>query len=227
MISNAGRLSVGSVLALFAAAVVLLATPVARSAVASTAVATPVVDASTPIALIQSSSKIMLDDLDSNRARYRKDPTDLYKLVDRILLPNFDVDFAGQQVLGKHWRAADAQQRKRFVTAFYQSLLHTYGDALVDFTGDRLRVLPFQGDINAPRATVRSEVRRSNGSTVAVNYSMRKSPEGVWKAWDVVIEGISYVKSFREDYGPEIDQKGLESLIKRLEASGGLKSAAK
>jgi phospholipid transport system substrate-binding protein len=177
------------------------------------------VDTSTPAALIQTSSQIMLADLDVNRAAYRKDTTGLYKLVDAVLLPNFDVNFAAQQVLGKHWRTADEALRKRFVTSFYRSLLHTYGDALVEFTGDRLKVLPFQGDLAAPRATVRSEVRRSNGSTVAVNYSMKKMPDGSWKAWDVVIEGISYVKSFREDYAPEIDQKGLESLVKRLEVA--------
>jgi phospholipid transport system substrate-binding protein len=145
----------------------------------------------------------------------------LYKVVDEVFLPHVDVDFAAQQVLGKYWRTADAGQRKRFVTAFYQSLLHTYGDALVDFTADRLRVLPYQGDPAADRGTVRTEIRRSNGSLVAVNYSMRKTAAGEWKAWDVVIEGISYVKSFREDFGLEIEQKGLEAVIRRLE-SGAL-----
>jgi phospholipid transport system substrate-binding protein len=204
------RFSAGSVFALLlligAASVHAVAAPVA-------------VDVSTPAALIQSSSQIMLADLDVNRAAYRKDTTGLYKLVDNVLLPNFDVNFAAQQVLGKHWRTADEALRTRFVTSFYRSLLHTYGDALVEFTGDRLKVLPFQGDLTAPRATVRTVVRRSNGSTVAVNYSMKKMPDGSWKAWDVVIEGISYIKSFREDYSPEIDQKGLESLVKRLEVA--------
>ena len=138
-------------------------------------------------------------------------------------MPHFDVDFAAQQVLGKHWRTATPEQRKRFVAAFYRSLLQTYGDSLVEFTGDRMKVLPFQGDAAAPRATVRTEVRRSNGAAVAVNYSLRKMPAGDWKVWDVVIEGISYVKSFREDYGLEVDQKGLEPLIQRLEANANAK----
>jgi phospholipid transport system substrate-binding protein len=66
------------------------------------------------------------------------------------------------------------------------------------------------------RTTVRTEVKRDNGSTVPVNYSMRRGPDG-WKAWDVVIDGISYVKSFREDFGSEIDQKGLDEVIGRME----------
>jgi phospholipid transport system substrate-binding protein len=203
--------SQGSVLARIAASVLL-------AALVSSAHAAATIDASAPQKLIETSSQALLADLDANRLTYRKDPTGLYKLVEKEFLPHVDVDFAAQQVLGKYWREADAAQRKRFVTAFYQSLLHTYGDALVEFTSDRLKVLPYQGDTNADRGTVRTEIRRSNGSSVAVNYSMRKTTSGEWKAWDVVIEGISYVKSFREDFGREIEQKGLEAVIMRLES---------
>jgi phospholipid transport system substrate-binding protein len=201
----------------------LLATASLQGRPASAAEA---IDASTPQKLIESSSKLLFADLDANRARYKKDIAQLYKVVDTIFLPHVDVDFAAQQVLGKNWRTATPEQRKRFVTAFYRSLLTTYGDALVDFTGDRMKVLPFQGDLAQPRASVRTEISRSNGATVAVAYSLRKDAAGVWKVWDVVIEGISYVKSFREDFGLEIDQKGLDALLQRLESSAA-KSGSK
>ena len=186
---------------------------------ASSVQAAEAIDDSTPQKLIESSSKALFADLDANRAKYRKDITQLYKVVDTIFLPHVDVDFAAQQVLGKYWRTATPEQRKRFVTAFYRSLLTTYGDALVDFTGDRMKVLPFQGDATQPRASVRTEIKRSNGASVNVAYSLRKDAAGAWKVWDVVIEGISYVKSFREDYALEIDQKGLDGLLQRLESS--------
>jgi len=178
------------------------------------------VDTSGPAELIRTASEVMLKDLETNRSAYRKDPAQLYKLVDDVLLPNFDVNFAAQQVLGKHWRAADATQRERFVKAFYKSLLHTYGDALIDFTNDRIRFLPYQGEAGAARATVRTEIRRDGGSSIKVNYSLRKTEAG-WKAWDVVIEGISYVKSFQEDFASELDTKGLDALIQRLESASG------
>lgn len=176
------------------------------------------IDSSNPHALIQTSSQVLLADLDANRAAYRKDITLLQKSIEQNFLPHFDVDYSAQQVLGKYWREADASQRERFKKAFYASLMRTYGDALLDFTADRMKVLPFQGDPAQPRATVRTEVRRSTGEPVAVNYTLRKLPSGEWKAWDVVIEGISYVKSFREDYGLVVQQQGLEPLIQRLEA---------
>ena len=184
------------------------------------------VDTSGPQQLIESASTIMLKDLDANRASYRKDKTALYKLVDQTLLPNFDVNYAAQQVLGANWRSATPEQRDRFIKAFYRSLLTSYGDALVDFTGDKMKVLPFQGDANASRATVRTQIRRDGGDTVAVNYSLRKTDAG-WKAWDVVIEGISYVNSFKQDFGSEVQAKGLDGLIQRLESDAAAGKSAK
>lgn len=176
------------------------------------------IDNSTPQKLIETSSRALLADLDANRDKYRKDIKQLYQVIDTTFLPHVNVQFAAQQVLGKYWREANAEQRKRFTDAFYQSLLTTYGDALLGFTSDDMKVLPFQGDPAASSATVRTVIKRANGADVAVNYSLRKDQAGTWKVWDVVIEGISYVKSFREDFGLEIDQKGLEALLKRLEA---------
>ena len=72
---------------------------------------------------------------------------------------------------------------------------------------------------------MRSLVRRSNGTQVPVNYSLRKTPSG-WKAWDVTIEGISYVKNFRTDFGSEINEKGLDAVIQRLESQNAKPTAA-
>lgn len=188
-----------------------------------------VVDDSDPGKLIETAAQAMLNDLDAHRAEYRKDPKKIDALVDRVLLPHFDTAYSARLVLARHWNTATPEQRQRFIDGFYHSLLTNYGTALLDFTSDRLKVFPYKtGDgANANNATVRTQVRKDDGSTVAVNYSLRKTDKG-WMAWDVVIEGISYVKSFRDDFGAEIDQKGLDAVIQRLEndaASG--KSVAK
>ncbi len=195
------------------------AAPAAPAGVVSPALASEV-DASTPQKLIETSARAMMRDIEANRAIYRKEPMQLYALVDRILLPHFDVDYAARLVLGKHWRAATPEQRKRFVEAFYRSLLTNYSDALVEFTSDRLKILPAALEPAGQAASVRSDVKRKNGQKVPVSYSLRLTSQG-WKAWDVVIEGISYVKSFREDFGAEIDQKGLDAVLVRLEHQAG------
>jgi phospholipid transport system substrate-binding protein len=178
-----------------------------------------------PDELVKKVANNVLKDLDANRAEYRKDPSKVRQLVDKHLLPYFDTTYAAQAVLAKHWRTANPEQRKRFIEAFYQSMLQNYGEALIDFTPDRLQVLPYQGKPEDTSATVRTTVRRDNGTKVPVNYALRKTPEG-WKAFDVQIEGVSYVKSFRTDFSSEIEQKGLDAVIQRLEsqvASGTVK----
>jgi len=201
------------------------AAPVASGAAPDLAAS---VDASGPGQLVQTAATAMLKDLDAHRSDYHANPAKVHELVDQVLLPHFDTEYSARLVLGKHWTTANDAQRQRFIKAFYKSLLNNYGDALVDFTADRLKVFPYTGDANAPFATVRTQVRKSDGSQVAVNYSLRRTDQG-WKAWDVVIEGISYVKSFRDDFSSEIDQKGLDEVIARLEAGdtpGAIKGAA-
>ena len=186
------------------------------------------VDASGPGQLVQTAASAMLKDLDAHRSDYHANPDKVHQLVDQVLLPHFDTEYSARLVLGKYWTTASDTQRQRFIKAFYKSLLNNYGNALVDFTADKLKVFPYTGDPNAPFATVRTQVRKNDGSQVAVNYSLRRTDQG-WKAWDVVIEGISYVKSFRDDFSSEIQQKGLDEVIARLEAGdtpGAIKGAA-
>jgi phospholipid transport system substrate-binding protein len=169
-----------------------------------------------PQQLIQKVSQDLLRDLDANREVYRKEPQKLRELVDKHLLPNFDVDYAARLVLGKHWRTASEAQRKRFIDAFYQSLMRNYGDAILEFQENQLKILPFRGDPTSGTATVRTEIMRQ-GTPVPVNYSLRATPQG-WKAWDVTIEGISYVKNYRTDFGAQADKEGIDAVIQRLES---------
>jgi phospholipid transport system substrate-binding protein len=200
------------------AAAAFLASMLAVGAHAADAPA-PNANSLTPQQLVENSAKRMLAELDANRAMYKADPAKLDALVGNVLLPNFDTEYSARLVLGQSWRTATPEQRKRFVDAFYHSLLRNYGAALIDFTGDRFIVLPYKGDPGDTTATVRTEVKKSGGDKVPVNFSLRKTADG-WKAWDVVIEGISYVKSFRTDFASEIQQRGLDDVITRLEKEG-------
>lgn len=174
-------------------------------------------DSNDPTALVQTTAQGMLGELDKRRDEYRRDPAKVAALVDKYLMPHFDTETSARVVLGQFWRTATADQRQRFINAFYHSLLSNYGDSLVEFTSDRLKIFPARLEPGATTATVRTQVRRRNGDQVSVDYSLRLTPQG-WKAWDVVIDGISYVKSYREDFGAQIESQGLEKVIKRLES---------
>src|SRR6202041_3134931 len=110
-----------------------------------------------PQELVENSAKRMLVELDANRPMYTQDPAKLDALVANVLLPNFDTEYSARLVLGQTWRTATPDQRKRFVDAFYHSLLRNYGNALLNFTADRFVVLPYKGDPSDTMATVRTE----------------------------------------------------------------------
>ena len=196
---------------------IALTPAVAAPPAAAPAAGAPAINTQDPTQMVQDVASSILKDLDANRDAYRKDPTKVRALADRYLLPYFDTQYAAQLVLGKYWRTATADQRTRFVNAFKDSMLQNYGNALVGFTANRLKVQPGRVDPGADLATVSTTINKDDGTTVPVLYVLHKTPDG-WKAWDVKIEGISYVKSFRDDFAAQIDQKGLDAVIARLES---------
>jgi phospholipid transport system substrate-binding protein len=169
-----------------------------------------------PSEVVKGAAEGILHELDANRPMYKKEPAKVSDLVNKYLLPNFDLETSARAVLGQYWRTATADQRKRFVDAFYHSLLVNYGAALSEFTSDKLKIYPTNVDPSSDRATVRTDIKRDNGDRVSVNYQMRKTPQG-WKAIDVVIDGISYVKSYHDDFGAQIEAQGMDAVITRLE----------
>ena len=176
-----------------------------------------------PSDVIQTAANGLLNALNADRQAYRNNPAKVQALVDQYILPHVDTQFSAQLVLGKYWRTATPQQRDRFINAFYHSMLNNYGTAIVEFTSNTLKVYPTRTSAGSQNATVRTEMARTSGSPVNVNYYMHMTPQG-WKAWDVVIDGVSYVMSYRQQFGSEIAQQGIDSVINRLES--GEKPAA-
>lgn len=169
-----------------------------------------------PSQLLETVAEQMLTAIESHRAEYRRHPTEVAPIVDKYLLPHFDTPLAAQLVLGRFWRTATPQQRARFIKAFHDSLIRNYGAAMAEFHSNMLKVYPTHVTPGTTVATVRTNFTRSDGSKVHVDFYVHMTPQG-WKAFDVVIDGISYVKSYREDFGPQIEQQGLDAVIDHLE----------
>lgn len=166
----------------------------------------------------------IVDDLgktmETRRTDLQKDREALLKTIDSIVLPHFDIDYASILVLGQNARTATPEQRARFAKAMYNSITHRYAEGLLKYTEGRVRVLPFQGELNDKRTLVRTQVVLDDGKTVPVDYAFRKTKDGDWKAYDVIIEGISYVTNYRNQVAAEIAKSGLDALTTRLESQG-------
>lgn len=200
---------------LFTAAILLFASLAARADApgAATAAALP------PDQVVEETAKGMFETINSRRAELEKNHQALYDVVGNSLLPHFDFGLASQLVLGKHWRDATPDQRKAFQDAFYKYLVHGYADALLkgNYSERNIQVEPYRVGDNPARAYVKTKVMRENAPPVEVDYWLQNE-QGNWKAFDVVIEGISYVLNYRNQFDPEIQQQGLDELIKRLNA---------
>jgi len=158
--------------------------------------------------------------MESRRGELQKDRDALIKTIDGIVLPHFDIDYASILVLGPNARTATPEQRARFAKAMYNSITHRYAEGLLKYTEGRVRVLPFQGELNEKRTLVRTQVVLDDGKVVPVDYAFRKTSTGDWKAYDVIIEGISYVTNYRNQVAAEIAKSNLDALTTRLETQG-------
>lgn len=173
-----------------------------------------------PEQVVQKIADDLANTIGSRREELKNNHEKLVEEIDDILLPHFDIDYASILVLGQSARASSPEQRSRFAKAFYNSIAHRYAEGLLNYTRGNVRVLPFKGELNDKRTIVRTEVVLDDGKTVAVDYAFRKSANGDWKAYDVIIEGISYITNYRNQVAAEIKASSLDSLITRLETQG-------
>ncbi len=177
-------------------------------------------DTPTPDQVVQGIADDLGKAIEGRREELKRDPEQLIKLIDGLLLPHFDIDYASILVLGQNARSATPAQRARFAKAFYNSIAHRYAEGLLNYTRGRVRVLSTKGDLSDKRTIVRTQVVLDDGKTVAVDYAFRKTREGEWKAYDVIIEGISYVTNYRNQVSAEIAKSSLDALTLRLETQG-------
>lgn len=173
-----------------------------------------------PDQVVQQVAKSMFDDVNKDKDELQKSPDKLYDVVGKALLPHFDFALASQLVLGKYWGTATEAQKKDFQDAFYSYLIRSYADALVkgNYSERNVQVQPYRPGSDPNRAAVRTKVLPPSGQPIEVDFQLRNE-NGEWKAFDVVIEGISYVQSYRGQFGPEVQAKGLDELIQRLKTT--------
>src|SRR3546814_1539726 len=159
-----------------------------------------------PSKLVLDNSERILSTLESRRDEFTKNPAALRAFVSSEFDNMFDREYAARQVLGRHDRGASAEDIKAFGDALAENLMQRYGSSLLSFnTKLRVRV---KSETPLPRGLgvkVSSEMLRSDGSAIPVDYLMRQSG-GQWKAFDVMVEGVSFVQKFRQQFDQELQQ---------------------
>jgi phospholipid transport system substrate-binding protein len=137
------------------------------------------------------------------------------KLAEEKILPHIDFLEATRLAVGRAWRDATPEQRKRLVEEFRSMLVRTYSNALEGYEGQEMKVLPSRVKPGETEATVRNQFTRAGGKPVPIDYQMRKTDSG-WKIYDIAVEGISLVLTYRSEFDQVVKQEGIDGLIKRL-----------
>jgi phospholipid transport system substrate-binding protein len=176
----------------------------------------------TPEDVVRRVAGDLLESLEQNKAVYQADPGQLEELVRRDLLPALDIEYSARLILGRAGRSATPEQIAAFASTMSDVLIERYSTGMLEYQGrERMEVLPQRGELNERATRVRTRVRTTNGAQVPVDYVFRKTDEG-WKAFDVIVEGISYVTTYRNQIVPQVTESGIDAVTERL-ARGDLK----
>ena len=181
----------------------------------SNAAAIPV-DERDPLTIIEETTAQILGTLDERREEFTADPVLLRDVVRQDLLPLLDLHYSARLILGKAGRGVTPEQLDAFFQAMSSVLINRYADGLLEFRSDKqVEVLPMKGKNTEKLTRVRTRIKLENGGYAPVDYAFRKTEAG-WKAFDVTVEGISYVITFRNQLSPRVQSDGIEKVTEEI-----------
>lgn len=178
-----------------------------------------------PSPLIRETAGSIFDKINARRDEISQDPTIAEDIVRSDLVPLLDITYSARLILGREARSATPKQLEDFATAMNNQLIRRYASGLLEFKSrEQIEVMDLRGKINPKATRVKTRFRLDSGGHALVDYVFRMTDEG-WRVFDVVVEGISYIVSFQGQIRPEVESKGLDTVIERL-SNGDLDLAA-
>jgi phospholipid transport system substrate-binding protein len=168
-----------------------------------------------PDDLVRKVTADVLDAVKSDQQLQSGDRKKALALAEQKILPLVDFREATQLAVGRPWASATPEQKERLVTEFRGMLVRVYSSAIGVYSGQTMKVLPVHMAPDATEATVRNQYISDGRPPVAVSYAMRKTPTG-WKIYDINVEGVSLVLTYRSEFEQITRVSGIDGLIKRL-----------
>jgi len=168
-----------------------------------------------PEELVKKVTQEVMEAIKSDKQLAAGDRSRAIKLAEEKVLPHVDFEEATRIAVGRSWAKATPEQKKRLTAEFRSMLVRTYSNAIQPYEDQRMKVLPVRMKPGDTEVTVRNQLIRSGGKPVPIDYAMRKTDAG-WKIYDIVVEGVSLVLTYRSEFDAVVKQDGIDGLIKRL-----------
>lgn len=169
-----------------------------------------------PVSLVQSITGSIFKDVSDNLEEYTANPEALEALVRSDLMPLLDIRYSARLILGRAGRGLAPEKIDEFAKCMSNLLINRYSKSLLLFNTEvDIRVLPQRGELNEKMTRVRTRIAMPKGGEAPVDYAFHKTKEG-WQAFDVIVEGISYITTYRNQIMPEVQADGIDNVIARL-----------
>lgn len=170
-----------------------------------------------PDALIKRVATDVLTTLKTDKDLQAGNKKKLYDLIDTKIAGNFDFARMTALAMGRSWRTATPEQQKVLADEFKQLLIRTYSGALQNYQNHVMDFKPLRMNPTDTDVTVKTTVTAPGGQPIAIDYSLEKA-SGTWKAYDVIVGGVSLVTNYREEFNNAVRDSGVDGLIKQLQA---------
>jgi phospholipid transport system substrate-binding protein len=187
----------------------------AWAAIALLAAAVPARGQEAPDALVKRVSQDMLATIKGDPLIQAGNEARIREVIESKLLPNFDFTRMTTLAMGRHWRTATPEQQKRLTDEFKTLLVRTYSGALNQYRNETIDYRPLRANPADTEVTVRTLVMKPGGAPVQIDYSLEKKADA-WKAYDVIVGGVSLVTNYRDEFSEQIRTGGIDGLIKTL-----------
>ena len=168
-----------------------------------------------PDALVRDTAQVVLDAVKQDKEMQTGSSKKLLDLVEAKVLPHFDFERMTRLAVGKAWRTATAEQRQTLVVEFRTLIVRTYTAAFSGYRNQSIKVDQAQILPGGDEATVKTQIITPGSPAVAVDYEMEKTADG-WKAFDLTVEGVSLISNYRSSFNEQVQQSGIDGLIKSL-----------
>ena len=169
-----------------------------------------------PEELVKKVTADVLDTIKSDSQLQAGDRRKYLALAEQKVMPHIDFRGAAQMATGKAWQSATPEQQARITDEFRAMLIRIYSNAIDVYRGQTMKVLPTRTQPGATETTVRNQYIKDGRPPVSIEYAMRKEPGG-WKIYDITVEGVSLVLTYRSEFENITRTSGVDGLIKRLQ----------
>jgi phospholipid transport system substrate-binding protein len=172
---------------------------------------------SSPVPMLEQTANKIIATLKDNKTNLKNNPSIIYAAVERNLLPIVDVPGMSRSVLGRQaWSKATPAQRTKFSQEFTRLVIRTYSSPLAQYSDETVQFLPVRGAVNTRFLRVNSVIVRSQGQNIPLTYSL-VDKEGQWKIYDISVEGVSLLQSFRSQFAQVLQNSTMDEVIKQMQ----------